>query len=125
MICEHSSYRGRQFLLEPIEIPNWLKFSSLEAIGSLYPVRQVGDDPSNVSVTADVSSFDSLAHPLQKQHYFRIKNTERGHYMSVQGGVEEMKSGRVVVSPEVEPTSDIWFYEDGFIKNKVRPPPGL
>lgn len=39
--------------------------------------------------------------------------------MSVQGGVEEMKSGRVVVSPEAEPMSDIWFYQDGFIKNKV------
>lgn len=41
--------------------------------------------------------------------------------MSVQGGVEEMKSGRVVVTPEVEPMSDIWLYQDGFIKNKVRP----
>lgn len=39
--------------------------------------------------------------------------------MSVQGGVEEMKSGRVVVTPEVESMSDIWFYQDGFIKNKV------
>lgn len=41
VICEHSNYRGRQFLLEPIEITNWLKFSSLETVGSLYPVRQV------------------------------------------------------------------------------------
>lgn len=40
--------------------------------------------------------------------------------MSVQGGVEEMKSGRVVVTPEVEPMSDVWFYQDGFIKNKAR-----
>lgn len=45
--------------------------------------------------------------------------------MSVQGGAEEMKSGRVVVTPEVEPMSDIWFYQDGFIKNKVRPSPAL
>ena len=41
VICEHSNYRGRQFLLEPIEIPNWPKFSSLNTIGSMYPVRQV------------------------------------------------------------------------------------
>lgn len=40
--------------------------------------------------------------------------------MSVQGGMEEMKSGRVVVSPEAEPMSDVWFYQDGFIKNKVK-----
>uniref|UniRef100_A0A673ABQ6 Serine-rich adhesin for platelets-like n=1 Tax=Sphaeramia orbicularis TaxID=375764 RepID=A0A673ABQ6_9TELE len=94
VICEHSNYRGRQFLLEPIEITNWPKFSSLQTIGSMYPIRQ-------------------------KRCFFRIKNKERDHFMSVQGGVEELKSGRVVVTPEVEPMSDIWFYQDGLIKNKM------
>ncbi|XP_070778273.1 beta/gamma crystallin domain-containing protein 2 [Enoplosus armatus] len=94
VICEHSNYRGRQFLLEPIEITNWPKFSSLQTIGSMFPVRQ-------------------------KRRFFRIKNKERGHFMSIQGGVEEMKSGRVVVTPEVEPMSDLWFYQDGFIKSKL------
>ncbi|XP_040910011.1 beta/gamma crystallin domain-containing protein 1-like [Toxotes jaculatrix] len=94
VICEHSNYRGRQFLLEPIEITNWPKFSSLHSIGSMYPVRQ-------------------------KRHFFRIKNKERGLFVSIQGGVEEMKSGRVVVTEEVEPMSDLWFYQDGFIKNKL------
>ncbi|KAM8840087.1 uncharacterized protein crybg2 [Spinachia spinachia] len=96
VICEHSNYRGRQFLLEPIEITNWPKFSSVQSIGSLFPVRQ-------------------------KRRFLRIKNRERGHFVSVQGGVGEMKSGRVVVSPEVEPMSDIWFYQDGFIKSKMSP----
>ncbi|XP_027142998.1 uncharacterized protein crybg2 [Larimichthys crocea] len=98
VICEHSNYRGRQFLLEPIEITNWLKYSSLQTVGSMYPVRQ-------------------------KRRFFRIKNKERGHFMSVQGGVEEMKTGRVVVTPEVEVEhmSDIWFYRDGLIKNKLSP----
>ncbi|KAM7384551.1 hypothetical protein PAMA_011758 [Pampus argenteus] len=94
VVFEHSNYRGRQFLLEPIEITNWPKFSSLETIGSMYPIRQ-------------------------KRHFFRIKNKEKGHFMSVQGGVEELKSGRVVASAEVEPMSDIWFYQDGLIKNKM------
>ncbi|XP_045915008.1 beta/gamma crystallin domain-containing protein 2-like [Micropterus dolomieu] len=94
VICEHSNYRGRQFLLEPIEITNWPKFSSLETVGSMFPVRQ-------------------------KRQFFRVKNKERGHFMSIQGGVEEVKSGRVVVTPEVEPMSDIWFYQNGFIKNKL------
>uniref|UniRef100_UPI0037E92D57 serine-rich adhesin for platelets n=1 Tax=Semicossyphus pulcher TaxID=241346 RepID=UPI0037E92D57 len=96
VICEHSNYRGRQFLLEPIEITNWLKFSSLQTIGSMFPVRQ-------------------------KRHFFRIKNKERGHFLSIQGGVEELKSGRVVVTPEVEGMSDIWYYQDGFIKSKMSP----
>lgn len=39
--------------------------------------------------------------------------------MSVQGGVEDMKTGRVVVSEEVEGFSDVWFYQNGLIKNKV------
>ncbi|KAJ0003651.1 hypothetical protein NQD34_008749 [Periophthalmus magnuspinnatus] len=96
VICEHSNYRGRQFLLEPIEITNWPKFSSMQTIGSMYPVRQ-------------------------KRNLFRVKSRERGHYLSVQGGVEEMKSGRIVVTPEVEPMSDIWYYEAGLIKNKLSP----
>lgn len=37
----------------------------------------------------------------------------------MQGGVDEMKSGRVVVSAQVEPMSDIWYYQDGLLKNKV------
>lgn len=96
VICEHSNYRGRQFLLEPIEITNWPKFSSMQTIGSMYPVRQ-------------------------RRSLFRVKNKELGHYLSVQGGVEEMKSGRVVVSPEAEPMSDVWYYQDGLIKNKLSP----
>lgn len=56
---------------------------------------------------------------LQKRRFFRIKNGERGQFMSVQGGVDEMKSGRVVVSAQVEPMSDIWYYQDGLVKNKV------
>ncbi|XP_061122678.1 beta/gamma crystallin domain-containing protein 1 isoform X1 [Syngnathus typhle] len=96
VLCEFSNYRGRQFLLEPIEITNWPKFSSVQTVGSMYPVRQ-------------------------KRHYFRIRNAESRHLMSIQGGVEEMKSGRVVVAPEVEPMSDIWFYQDGLIKNKLSP----
>ncbi|XP_035649349.1 uncharacterized protein LOC118398275 isoform X1 [Oncorhynchus keta] len=96
VMCEHSNYRGRQFLLEPVEITNWPKFSQLLTIGSMYPVRQ-------------------------RRHFFRIKSKERGHFLSIQGGVEEMKSGRVVVTEQVEGMSDIWFYQEGLIKNKLAP----
>ncbi|XP_061737592.1 uncharacterized protein LOC133539587 [Nerophis ophidion] len=96
VLCEYSNYRGRQFLLEPIEITNWPKFSSLQTVGSMYPIKQ-------------------------KRQFFHIKNVDSGHLMSIQGGVEEMKSGRVVVLPEAEPMSDIWFYQDGLIKNKMSP----
>uniref|UniRef100_A0A3P8ZA16 Beta/gamma crystallin 'Greek key' domain-containing protein n=1 Tax=Esox lucius TaxID=8010 RepID=A0A3P8ZA16_ESOLU len=96
VLCEHSNYRGRQFLLEPIEITNWGKFSHLVTIGSMYPIRQ-------------------------RRHFFRIKNKAQGHFLSIQGGVEEMKSGRVVATEQVEGMSDVWFYQDGLIKNKLAP----
>ncbi|XP_055750638.1 uncharacterized protein LOC129831338 [Salvelinus fontinalis] len=96
VMCEHSNYRGRQFLLEPIEISNWPKFSQLLTIGSMHPVRQ-------------------------RRHFFRIKSKERGHFLSIQGGVEEMMSGRVVVTEQVEGMSEIWFYQEGLIKNKLAP----
>ncbi|MBN3310922.1 CRBG2 protein, partial [Amia calva] len=96
VVCEHANYRGRQVLLETIEITNWPKFSELSKIGSLYPV-------------------------LQRRWFFCIKNKERGNYMSIQGGVEEMKSGRVVASEQVEGMSHVWYYEDGLIKNKLAP----
>ncbi|XP_066498861.1 beta/gamma crystallin domain-containing protein 1 [Hoplias malabaricus] len=94
VLCEHSNYRGRQFLLEPIEITNWHKFSSFSTVGSMYPIRV-------------------------KRRYFRIRYKETGLYMSVQGGVESMKSGRIVVSQEIEGDSDLWFYQDGLLKNKL------
>lgn len=56
---------------------------------------------------------------LQRRRFFRIKNRERGQFLSVQGGVDEMKSGRVVVSAQAEPMTDIWYYQDGLLKNKV------
>ncbi|XP_015203884.2 uncharacterized protein [Lepisosteus oculatus] len=96
VICEHSNYRGRQILVETIEITNWHKFSELSKIGSLYPVPQ-------------------------KRYFFHIKNKERGHYMSIQGDVAEMKSGRVVVTEHIEGLSHVWYYEDGLIKNKLAP----
>uniref|UniRef100_A0A8C4Z3I2 Beta/gamma crystallin 'Greek key' domain-containing protein n=1 Tax=Gadus morhua TaxID=8049 RepID=A0A8C4Z3I2_GADMO len=94
VLCEYSHYRGRQFLLEPIEITNWPKFSSLETVGSMYPVQH-------------------------RRRFFRVKNKEHGSFLCLHGGLEEMKPGRVVVAKEPEHGSDIWFYDDGFIKNKV------
>ncbi|XP_062384955.1 beta/gamma crystallin domain-containing protein 1 [Sardina pilchardus] len=100
VVCEHSNYRGRQFLLEPIEVTSWQKFSELTSIGSMYPIRE-------------------------KRRYFRVKNKERGHYLSIQGAGEDMKTGRVVVMEEVEPMTDVWYYHDGLIKNKLSPTTSL
>uniref|UniRef100_A0A8C3IQH4 Crystallin beta-gamma domain containing 2 n=1 Tax=Chrysemys picta bellii TaxID=8478 RepID=A0A8C3IQH4_CHRPI len=96
VLCEHSNFRGRQWLLDCTEITNWLTYSGLQHIGSLYPIRQ-------------------------RRIYFRIKNAELQFFLSVPDDIEDMKAGRVVVSDLSDQSSSIWYYEEGLIKNQVRP----
>ncbi|XP_067399469.1 beta/gamma crystallin domain-containing protein 2 [Emydura macquarii macquarii] len=96
VLCEHSDFRGRQWLLDCTEITNWLTYSGLQHIGALYPIRQ-------------------------RRIYFRIKNAELQFFLSVPDDAEDMKAGRVVVSDLSDQSSSIWYYEEGLIKNQVAP----
>ncbi|NWX79247.1 CRBG2 protein, partial [Alca torda] len=96
VLCEHSDFRGRQWLLDCTEITNWLTYSGLQHVGSLYPIRQ-------------------------RRIYFRVRSRELELYLSVPDDVEDMKAGRVVVSSLSEQSSSVWYYEDGLIKNQVAP----
>ncbi|XP_026558340.1 beta/gamma crystallin domain-containing protein 2 [Pseudonaja textilis] len=96
VLCEHSDFRGRQWVLECIEITNWPTYSGVQHIGSLYPIKQ-------------------------RRVYFRIKNQELKSFLSVPDDVEDMKAGRVLVSEISDQNSSIWYYEEGLIKNHVAP----
>ncbi|KAM6239897.1 beta/gamma crystallin domain-containing protein 2 [Porphyrio hochstetteri] len=96
VLCEHGDFRGRQWLLDCTEITNWLTYSGLQHVGSLYPIRQ-------------------------RRIYFRIRSRELELYLSVPDDVEDMKAGRVVVSSLSEQSGSVWYYEDGLIKNQVAP----
>ncbi|KAM6295984.1 beta/gamma crystallin domain-containing protein 2 [Aegotheles albertisi] len=96
VLCEHGDFRGRQWLLDCTEITNWLTYSGLQHVGSLYPIRQ-------------------------RRIYFHIRSRELELYLSVPDDVEDMKAGRVVVSSMSEQSSSTWYYEDGLIKNQVAP----
>uniref|UniRef100_A0A8B9B9Z1 Crystallin beta-gamma domain containing 2 n=1 Tax=Anser brachyrhynchus TaxID=132585 RepID=A0A8B9B9Z1_9AVES len=96
VLCEHGDFRGRQWLLDCTEITNWLTYSGLQHVGSLYPIRQ-------------------------RRVYFRIRSKELELYLSVPDDVEDMKAGRVVVSSLSEQSSSVWYYEDGLLKNQVAP----
>ncbi|XP_062996197.1 beta/gamma crystallin domain-containing protein 2 [Elgaria multicarinata webbii] len=96
VLCEHSDFRGRQWLLDCVEITNWVTYSGLQHVGSLYPIRQ-------------------------KRIYFRIKNEELKTFLSVPDDVEDMKAGRVLVSELNDKISSIWYYEEGLMKNQVAP----
>ncbi|XP_016159167.1 PREDICTED: absent in melanoma 1-like protein [Ficedula albicollis] len=96
VLCEHGDFRGRQWLLDCTEITNWLTYSGLQHVGSLYPIRQ-------------------------RRIYFRVRSRKLELFLSVPDDVEDMKAGRVVVSSPSEQSSSVWYYEDGLIKNQVAP----
>ncbi|XP_043301541.1 beta/gamma crystallin domain-containing protein 2 isoform X2 [Cervus canadensis] len=96
VLCEHSDFRGRQWLVGSCEITNWLTYSGTQRVGSLYPIKQ-------------------------RRAYFRLWNAALGGFLTVPDHVEDMKAGRVVVSEPRAGGSNIWFYEDGLLKNQVAP----
>ncbi|XP_076719291.2 beta/gamma crystallin domain-containing protein 2 [Callospermophilus lateralis] len=96
VLCEHSDFRGRQWLVSSSEITNWLTYSGTQRVGSLYPIKQ-------------------------RRAYFRLWNAALGGFLAVPDHVEDMKAGRVVVSEPRAGGSCIWYYEDGLLKNQVAP----
>ncbi|KAF6108103.1 crystallin beta-gamma domain containing 2 [Phyllostomus discolor] len=96
VLCEHSDFRGRQWLVGSCEITNWLTYSGTQRVGSLYPIKQ-------------------------RRAYFRLWNAALGGFLAVPDHVEDMKAGRVVVSEPAAGGSCIWYYEDGLLKNQVAP----
>ncbi|XP_007933959.1 beta/gamma crystallin domain-containing protein 2 [Orycteropus afer afer] len=96
VLCEHSDFRGRQWLVGSCEITNWLTYSGTQRVGSLYPIKQ-------------------------RRAYFRLWNAALEGFLAVPDHVEDMKAGRVVVSEPRAGGSCIWYYEDGLLKNQVAP----
>ncbi|XP_012577647.1 PREDICTED: absent in melanoma 1-like protein isoform X2 [Condylura cristata] len=96
VLCEHSDFRGRQWLVGSCEITNWLTYSGTQRVGSLYPIKQ-------------------------RRVYFRLWNAALGGFLAVPDHVEDMKAGRVVVSEPQAGGSCIWYYEDGLLKNQMAP----
>ncbi|XP_006883550.1 PREDICTED: uncharacterized protein LOC102849568 [Elephantulus edwardii] len=96
VLCEHSDFRGRQWLVGSCEITNWLTYSGTQRVGSLYPIKQ-------------------------RRAYFRLWNAALGGFLAVPDHVEDMKAGRVVVSDPRAGGSCVWYYEDGLLKNQVAP----
>ncbi|XP_016075000.1 PREDICTED: absent in melanoma 1-like protein [Miniopterus natalensis] len=96
VLCEHSDFRGRQWLVGSCEITNWLTYSGTQRVGSLYPIKQ-------------------------RRAYFRLWNVALRGFLAVPDHVEDMKAGRVVVSEPGAGGSCIWYYEDGLLKNQVAP----
>ncbi|XP_038654235.1 uncharacterized protein LOC119966504 [Scyliorhinus canicula] len=96
VVYEHSNFRGRQVLLEPVEISNWPKYSGFSRIGSISPVSQ-------------------------KPALFQIRNKETKGLLSVTVCLEDVKSGRVIIAPENKKLEQLWFYEKGMLKPKFSP----
>ncbi|XP_073419820.1 beta/gamma crystallin domain-containing protein 2 isoform X2 [Dendrobates tinctorius] len=96
VVYEHSDFRGRQWLLERTQITNWLLFSGIQRIGSLCPIRQ-------------------------RRVYFRLRNRALGLFLGVPEPAENMKAARVQVTEPRVGSCNLWYYEEGRIKNQMTP----
>ncbi|NXC70012.1 CRBG3 protein, partial [Anhinga anhinga] len=91
---EGCNFLGKQMLLEPSEISNWNEHSGWKAIGSLRPVKQPAV-------------------------YLRVKNRAQGKYLTVAGGLADIRATSVCASPYNGKDTQIWHYCRGLFKSKA------
>lgn len=57
---------------------------------------------------------------LQKRVYFRLQNKETGKFMSADGNLDNLNLLRIQVAEDTDSDDQIWVYQDGFIRCRVR-----
>lgn len=57
---------------------------------------------------------------LQKRVYFRLRNKETGKFMSADGNLDNLNLLRIQVAEDTDSDDQIWVYQDGFIRCRVR-----
>ncbi|NXA14772.1 CRBG3 protein, partial [Sapayoa aenigma] len=91
---EGCNFLGKQILLEPSEISNWNEHSGWKVIGSLRPMKQPAV-------------------------YLRVKNRAQGKYLTVSGGLADVRATSVCVSPCNGKTTQVWHYCRGLFKSRA------
>lgn len=57
---------------------------------------------------------------VQKRVYFRLRNKETGKFMSADGNLDNLNLLRIQVAEDADSDDQIWVYQDGFIRCRVR-----
>lgn len=57
---------------------------------------------------------------VQKRVYFRLRNKETGKFMSADGNLDNLNLLRIQVAEDTDSDDQIWVYQEGFIKCRVR-----
>lgn len=56
----------------------------------------------------------------QKQVYFKLRNKETGKFMSADGNLDDVNLLRIQVAEDTKTDDQIWVYQDGFLKCRVK-----
>uniref|UniRef100_A0A7N5P5Q0 Crystallin beta-gamma domain containing 2 n=1 Tax=Ailuropoda melanoleuca TaxID=9646 RepID=A0A7N5P5Q0_AILME len=96
VLCEHSDFRGRQWLAGSCEITNWLTYSGTQRVGSLYPIKQVAPTMSLQVIGPPSTGSKAVLWAESRLPRQTWSIRESGHICSqmFEGRILDVKGGR-------------------------------
>lgn len=122
----HAEWRVLIACLVQVFMGFWIKFSNKKAFRRKEGGLGFSADSncSEINSEQDVFPAETVVKEffcfVQKRVYFRLRNKETGKFMSADGNLDNLNLLRIQVAEDTDSDDQIWVYQDGFIKCRVR-----